>query len=77
MNTKAPCYNPDKHPMEETRLLNNRYQILEQLGKGGMAIVYRARDTMLERSVAVKVLRESYSRDEAFLSRFRGSGNGA
>jgi serine/threonine-protein kinase len=57
--------------MKESRLLNNRYLILEQLGKGGMAIVYRARDTMLERSVAVKVLRENYSRDPAFLERFR------
>ena len=57
--------------MKESRLLNNRYLILEQLGKGGMAIVYRARDTMLERSVAVKVLREDYSRDPAFLDRFR------
>jgi serine/threonine protein kinase len=57
--------------MEETRLLNNRYQILEQLGIGGMAIVYRARDTMLERFVTVKVLRENYSRDPAFLDRFR------
>ena len=57
--------------MKESRLLNNRYLILEQLGKGGMAIVYRARDTMLERSVAVKVLRENYSRDPAFLDRFR------
>jgi eukaryotic-like serine/threonine-protein kinase len=57
--------------MEEPRLLNNRYLLQEQLGKGGMAIVYRARDTMLERAVAVKVLRESYSRDPAFLDRFR------
>jgi len=57
--------------MEETRLLNNRYQILEQLGKGGMAIVYRARDIMLERSVTVKILRENYSRDPAFQERFR------
>ncbi|MGB8212444.1 MAG: protein kinase [Anaerolineales bacterium] len=57
--------------MKEPRLLNNRYLILEQLGKGGMAIVYRARDTMLERSVAVKVLRDDYSRDPAFLDRFR------
>jgi eukaryotic-like serine/threonine-protein kinase len=57
--------------MKQSRLLNNRYLLLEQLGKGGMAIVYRARDTMLERSVAVKVLREDYSRDPAFLDRFR------
>lgn len=56
---------------EKPRLLNNRYLILEQLGKGGMAIVYHARDTMLERSVAVKVLREDYSRDPAFQERFR------
>jgi serine/threonine protein kinase len=57
--------------MEENRLLNNRYQLLEQLGKGGMAIVYCARDTMLDRQVAVKLLRENYSRDPLFLGRFR------
>jgi len=55
--------------MDVPRLLNNRYQLLEQLGKGGMAVVYRARDLMLERLVAVKVLRDDYSRDPAFLDR--------
>jgi serine/threonine protein kinase len=57
--------------MEEPKILNNRYQLLEPLGKGGMAIVYRARDLMLERLVAVKVLREDYSGDPAFQERFR------
>ncbi|MBU2609831.1 MAG: protein kinase [Chloroflexi bacterium] len=57
--------------MEETRLLNDRYQLLEGLGKGGMAYVYRARDLMLERYVGVKIMREDYSRDPAFQERFR------
>ncbi len=57
--------------MAEAPLLNNRYEILEQMGKGGMAIVYRARDLMLERQVAIKVLREDYSRDVSFQERFR------
>ncbi|MFH1909137.1 MAG: protein kinase [Chloroflexota bacterium] len=57
--------------MGETRLLNDRYQLLEGLGKGGMAFVYRARDLMLERYVGVKILREDYSRDPAFQEHFR------
>ena len=57
--------------MSETTLLNNRYQLESRLGGGGMAVVYRARDLMLERTVAVKVLREDYSNDPAFRERFR------
>jgi eukaryotic-like serine/threonine-protein kinase len=57
--------------MTETALLSNRYQLIEPLGTGGMAQVYRARDLMLERFVAVKVLRADYSADSEFQSRFR------
>ncbi|GER78274.1 MAG: serine/threonine protein kinase [Anaerolineae bacterium CFX3] len=57
--------------MKEGDLLNHRYQLLERLGSGGMADVYRARDLMLERSVAIKILRSDYSSDEEFQERFR------
>lgn len=57
--------------MAEKLLLNKRYQLEDFRGKGGMAMVYRGRDLMLERDVAVKVLREDYSRDPAFRERFR------
>ena len=57
--------------MAELRLLNNRYELVEQIGKGGMAVVFRARDQMLERQVAVKVLRQDYSADPTFQERFR------
>lgn len=57
--------------MSETTLLNNRYQIEETLGKGGMAVVYRAQDLTLERTVAIKVLRQDYSEDPAFREHFR------
>ena len=57
--------------MSELVVLNNRYQLEERLGSGGMSVVYRARDLMLERAVAVKILRESFSGDPAFQERFR------
>jgi len=59
-----------KRPMSEPTLLNNRYQIEGRLGSGGMAVVYRARDLTLERTVAIKILREDYSSDPAFRERF-------
>lgn len=57
--------------MDEGALLNNRYQLLERIGTGGMAEVFRARDLMLERSVAIKILHETYSDDKAFQDRFK------
>ncbi len=57
--------------MAEPALLNNRYQLLEPLGIGGMAQVYRARDLMLERYVAIKMLRADYSSDPTVQVRFR------
>lgn len=54
-----------------TPILGNRYQLLQTIGTGGMAVVYLARDTMLERPVAIKILREDYSKNEAFRERFR------
>ena len=57
--------------MPDPIILNNRYQLEERLGTGGMAVVYRARDLMLERSVAIKILRENFSNDADFRERFR------
>jgi serine/threonine-protein kinase len=57
--------------MREGTLLNNRYQLLQRLGTGGMADVFRARDLMLERYVAIKVLRADYTGNKAFQDRFR------
>lgn len=53
------------------RLLGGRYEILDQVGGGGMSLVYRARDTYLNRIVAIKVLREQLTSDEEFVARFR------
>ena len=57
--------------MDSGALLNNRYQLLERIGTGGMADVFRARDLMLERTVAIKIRHENYSNDKAFQDRFR------
>jgi serine/threonine-protein kinase len=48
-----------------------RYEVEELVGHGGMSSVYKARDTLLERHVALKILHEQYSTDEEFVERFK------
>ncbi|WP_431799439.1 Stk1 family PASTA domain-containing Ser/Thr kinase [Halobacillus andaensis] len=56
--------------MLNNRLLNDRYRVNEMIGGGGMANVYLAYDTILDREVAIKVLRLEYGNDEEFIARF-------
>ena len=54
----------------EGKLLGNRYEIIERIGSGGMATVYKAKCLVLKRFVAVKVLRDEFTTDEEFIKRF-------
>jgi eukaryotic-like serine/threonine-protein kinase len=52
-------------------VLGNRYEIIKKIGDGGMAFVYEARDKLLNRTVAIKVLRPEFVDDQEFLTKFK------
>ena len=56
------------------QLLDDRYEILEVIGTGGMAVVYKALDHRLNRLVAIKILKDEFSGDDEFRRRFRAEG---
>jgi len=55
----------------EGQILGNRYELIERIGGGGMAVVYKARCHLLNRYVAIKILRREFTDDEEFVKRFR------
>ncbi len=61
----------------EGKIIGNRYEVLEQIGVGGMATVYKAKCNVLNRYVAIKVLREEFTTDEEFIKRFNSEAQSA
>ena len=54
-----------------SRLLSGRYELLEKIGDGGMAVVYKGRDKLLNRYIAVKILRPEFTKDASFVENFK------
>lgn len=57
--------------LEPGKILGDRYEIIQKIGAGGMSIVYKAKCNKLQRFVAIKVLREEFVKDEAFVQKFK------
>ena len=57
--------------MSNNKLLAGRYELIEKIGDGGMAVVYKAKDRLLNRYVAVKILRPEFTRDAQFIESVR------
>ena len=57
--------------------ISDRYEIIDIVGSGGMADVYKAKDERLNRFVAIKVLKPEYSSDKSFVNKFRGEAQSA
>jgi serine/threonine protein kinase len=61
----------------QVTVVNNHYSIVHTLGRGGMAKVYLAHDEVLDRDVALKVLKEQFADDEEFVERFKRAAQSA
>jgi len=59
------------------KLLGNRYEIIEKIGGGGMAVVYKAKCNLLNRYVAVKILRSEFTNDRDLINKFKGESQAA
>ena len=53
------------------KLLAGRYELIEKIGEGGMAVVYKGKDRLLNRYVAIKILRPEFTKDEQFIESFK------
>lgn len=60
-----------------SKVIVGRYELLEKIGDGGMAVVYKAKDRLLSRLVAVKILKPEYTNDEKFINHFRKESHAA
>ena len=56
-----------------SKILAGRYELLEKKGDGGMAVVYKAKDRLLNRYVAIKILKPEFIRDPKFIDSINGS----
>lgn len=65
------------HDAYEGRFLNDRYKLLSRVGTGGMSVVYKAKDAVDEKLVAIKILKEEFCNDEEFIRKFNNEANAA
>src|SRR3954454_18247918 len=70
MNNTPDGNTPPLEKRDDSNLLAGRYMLLDKVGEGGAAVVYRARDRRLDRMVAIKLLRPQFTTDEASRKRF-------